>query len=231
MKITSPVRPLIAGQVHEFTCQSSGSRPPARLSWLKNGLELDGKLARQVDTVISSAAPNSAVASAGQSVKSLVNSPATVLTSPVPFSNSGVQEELSAGSLALPAISVSRLALRLERDDHNARLSCRAENANFRPSKATSRTSKLTTSDVKPNVVSEMPQEEVEREQEVRLTTIRSSIDDDLDANHSTVTHEPALDWLLEDSMTLSVHCEYTRSPTIHNILPFSSCRRLTNRD
>lgn len=51
VKIVGPQRPLAAsGQASEFGCVSSGSRPPARLTWLKNGRRLDPKLWRQAES-------------------------------------------------------------------------------------------------------------------------------------------------------------------------------------
>lgn len=83
VRLAGPQRPLVAGQLTEFTCSSSGSRPPARLSWLKDGSPLDAGQWRQVEE---------------------------------PHANA----------------SHSRLALRLDRQDHGARLTCRAENSHLR---------------------------------------------------------------------------------------------------
>lgn len=88
-----------AGQLAEFVCSSSGSRPPAKLSWLKNNQPLKAELWRQIDSPPSQ--PDSSVVAAG-----------------------GEAGTGSGGG----GSSHSKLTLKLERQDHGAKLSCRAEN-------------------------------------------------------------------------------------------------------
>lgn len=97
-RITSapPGQAFAAGQVAEFTCASGGSRPAAKLSWLRNNEPLPAQLWRQIDE---------------------------------PVQQQQQQHELN-GSSAIGGLvaSHSKLTLKLERHDHGARLSCRAEN-------------------------------------------------------------------------------------------------------
>lgn len=49
VKITTSQRALSAGQVAEFTCTTSGSQPPAKITWFKNRRLLEAKLSHQVN--------------------------------------------------------------------------------------------------------------------------------------------------------------------------------------
>jgi hypothetical protein len=178
VKITSPGRPLAAGQVHEFRCQSSGSRPPARLSWFKNGRRLESKLAHQF-----------VAGAAGQS--------SARQTKAVAERRHAAADEykLSAAGWSGPLISQSRLTIKLEREDHNARLSCRAENEHYERAK----TSRANGGAI---LVTHRPAE--------------SASDAENNDHHNSSATQMGLEpspadeqsWTLEDSLTLNVHCE-----------------------
>lgn len=70
VKLSSPQRQLVAGQTAEFSCLSSGSRPPARLSWFKNGAPL-GAAPAEAQTMASSQDVKRRAASVSQSRLSL----------------------------------------------------------------------------------------------------------------------------------------------------------------
>lgn len=84
VRITTEPRPLAAGQVAEFSCVATGSRPAAKIFW--------------------------SMRRAGGQVRPL---------------EPGSWRQLVGGQ---NNISLSRLTLQLEREDHQAQLSCRAEN-------------------------------------------------------------------------------------------------------
>lgn len=98
VKIVGSSRPLVAGQVHEFSCVSSGSRPPAKIIWLKDGHELGQQQRRQ--------AASTTAATDGRQLS---------WTTSTTTSADGQQQH-------------SKLALKLERSDRLAQLSCRAVN-------------------------------------------------------------------------------------------------------
>ncbi|KAK9509627.1 hypothetical protein O3M35_006895 [Rhynocoris fuscipes] len=41
VRILAANQPLSVGRRYDLRCQSTGSRPPAKLTWWKNGLRLD----------------------------------------------------------------------------------------------------------------------------------------------------------------------------------------------
>lgn len=53
MKILGANQPLSAGRRYDLLCQSSGSRPPATITWWKNGQRLERTKETVRDTIIS----------------------------------------------------------------------------------------------------------------------------------------------------------------------------------
>lgn len=144
----------------EFQCLSSGSRPPARLSWLKNGrpIEAPGAGRRQA-------------AGLGAESAEVINV---------------VQDTRSFG---LNSTSESRLSIKLAPGDHMAQLTCRAENVQRQRAEADGNgPAPLAGANFEPG------------DKGARSGAALSGLDG---------AEAAAAAWLLEDSITLDVHCKW----------------------
>ena len=189
VKISGHQRPLAAGQVHEFGCLSSGSRPAAKLVWLKNGKLLNqSELAEQKlasgASGGSTRAPNSRAVSSWTSTQS--DSP--------------------------PGQQRSKLALKLERQDHGAQLTCRAVNEkaltlvhSSQSSAAASAHHQHSSDSRRPHAQTpgqpEGPGRQAEVQRQVEPETKAASLGEEVGPPN-------AWGWQLEDSVTLSVQCK-----------------------